>query len=120
MLLSDNMTISRLTDLTSASVKSDRVLSPEVIYSSDDPGDDHTVETLNFMEIGTTVHKRNKITVKTRNYGTPAACRVSCTKVTINQKRLIAFHAAINFIQNHPPGTRLEGGKNPPPGTTIV
>ena len=32
--------------------------------------------------------------------------------------------AAINLIQNHPPGTtlgtRLEGGKNPPPGTIIV
>ena len=35
------------------------------------------------------------------------------------------FYAGINFIQNHPPpgqtpGTRLEGSKNPPPGTIIV
>ena len=34
-------------------------------------------------------------------------------------------NAGINFIQNHPPpgqtpGTRLEGSKNPPPGTIIV
>ena len=29
-------------------------------------------------------------------------------------------YAVINFIHNHPPGTRLEGSKNPPPGTIIV
>ena len=29
-------------------------------------------------------------------------------------------NAGINFIQNHPPGTRLEGRKNRPPGTIIV
>ena len=29
-------------------------------------------------------------------------------------------YAGINFIQNHPPGTRLERSKNSPPGTTIV
>ena len=29
-------------------------------------------------------------------------------------------HAGINFIHNHPPGTRLEGSKNPPPGTIIL
>ena len=26
-----------------------------------------------------------------------------------------AGNAGINFIHNHPPGTRLEGSKNPPP-----
>ena len=26
----------------------------------------------------------------------------------------------INFIHNHPPGTQLEGSKNPSPGTIIV
>ena len=29
-------------------------------------------------------------------------------------------YAGINFIHNHPPGTRLEGSKNPPLGTIIV
>ena len=43
-----------------------------------------------------------------------------------NTKCYVMNNAGINFIQNHPPppgqtpGTRLEGSKNPPPGTIIV
>ena len=32
----------------------------------------------------------------------------------------VTTDAGINFIHNHPPGTRLEGSKTPSPGTIIV
>ena len=32
----------------------------------------------------------------------------------------LTLNASIDFIQNHPPGTRLEESKNSPPGTIIV
>ena len=31
-----------------------------------------------------------------------------------NWKMFLTFNASIKFMQNHPPGTRLEGSKNPP------
>ena len=38
-----------------------------------------------------------------------------------NSFKTYESYAGINFIQNHQtPGTRLEGSKNPPPGTIIV
>ena len=44
---------------------------------------------------------------------------------TCSRSLSLFCNAGINFIQNHPPpgqtpGTRLEGSKNPPPGTIIV